>query len=126
MNERGEGMLGLCARARKLITGEKAVVQAVRAGSCRLAILDGGVAKNGEEAVAQACQVHGVPLLRTRPGQLGRAIGKEGQNARLAAKLTGWKIDIKSQSQVEAAAAAATEAEEQVEAEPAPAVEDEL
>ncbi len=27
------------------------------------------------------------------------AIGKEGQNARLAAKLTGWKIDIKSQSQ---------------------------
>ena len=34
--------------------------------------------------------------------QLSLAIGKEGQNARLAAKLTGWKIDIKSQSQVEA------------------------
>ena len=33
--------------------------------------------------------------------QLSLAIGKEGQNARLAAKLTGWKIDIKSQSQVE-------------------------
>ena len=32
-------------------------------------------------------------------GQLSLAIGKEGQNARLAAKLTGWKIDIKSQSQ---------------------------
>ena len=32
--------------------------------------------------------------------QLSLAIGKEGQNARLAAKLTGWKIDIKSQSQV--------------------------
>ena len=29
------------------------------------------------------------------------AIGKEGQNARLSAKLTGWKIDIKSESQVE-------------------------
>lgn len=28
--------------------------------------------------------------------QLSLAIGKEGQNARLAAKLTGWKIDIKS------------------------------
>jgi N utilization substance protein A len=27
--------------------------------------------------------------------QLSLAIGKEGQNARLAAKLTGWKIDIK-------------------------------
>ena len=33
--------------------------------------------------------------------QLSLAIGKEGQNARLAAKLTGWKIDIKSQSQAE-------------------------
>lgn len=33
--------------------------------------------------------------------QLSLAIGKEGQNARLAAKLTGWKIDIKSETQVE-------------------------
>ncbi|MBR1710554.1 MAG: transcription termination/antitermination protein NusA [Clostridia bacterium] len=33
--------------------------------------------------------------------QLSLAIGKEGQNARLAARLTGWKIDIKSESQVE-------------------------
>ena len=31
--------------------------------------------------------------------QLSLAIGKEGQNARLAAKLTGWRIDIKSQRQ---------------------------
>lgn len=31
--------------------------------------------------------------------QLSLAIGKEGQNARLAARLTGWKIDIKSESQ---------------------------
>lgn len=33
--------------------------------------------------------------------QLSLAIGKEGQNARLAAKLTGWKIDIKSEAQYE-------------------------
>ncbi|MBE7060551.1 MAG: transcription termination/antitermination protein NusA [Ruminococcaceae bacterium] len=33
--------------------------------------------------------------------QLSLAIGKEGLNARLAAKLTGWKIDIKSTSQYE-------------------------
>ncbi|MDD2432103.1 MAG: transcription termination factor NusA [Clostridia bacterium] len=33
--------------------------------------------------------------------QLSLAIGKEGQNARLAAKLTGWKIDIKNESQDE-------------------------
>ncbi|HEY5560153.1 MAG TPA: transcription termination factor NusA [Clostridiaceae bacterium] len=34
--------------------------------------------------------------------QLSLAIGKEGQNVRLAAKLTGWKIDIKSKSQFDA------------------------
>lgn len=33
--------------------------------------------------------------------QLSLAIGKEGQNARLAAKLTSWKIDIKSESQMQ-------------------------
>jgi N utilization substance protein A len=65
--------------------------------------------------------------------QLSLAIGKEGQNARLAAKLTGWRIDIKSESAVhEAPSAVVTEeapaevaapqpAEEPVEAaEPAP------
>ena len=31
--------------------------------------------------------------------QLSLAIGKEGQNARLSAKLTGWRIDIKSETQ---------------------------
>ena len=34
--------------------------------------------------------------------QLSLAIGKSGQNARLAAKLTNWKIDIKSVSQMQA------------------------
>lgn len=33
--------------------------------------------------------------------QLSLAIGKEGQNARLAAKLTNYKIDIKSESQAQ-------------------------
>ncbi|HKL12768.1 MAG TPA: transcription termination factor NusA [Halanaerobiales bacterium] len=33
--------------------------------------------------------------------QLSLAIGKEGQNARLAAKLTGWKIDIKKETELE-------------------------
>ncbi|GAC1314730.1 MAG: transcription termination factor NusA [Acidimicrobiales bacterium] len=33
--------------------------------------------------------------------QLSLAIGREGQNARLAARLTGWRIDIKSETQVE-------------------------
>jgi len=46
-------------------------------------------------------------------GQLSLAIGKEGQNARLAAKLTGWRIDIKSATEAagEAERRAAEEAE---------------
>lgn len=34
--------------------------------------------------------------------KLSLAIGKDGQNARLAARLTGWKIDVKSQTQAKA------------------------
>ena len=49
--------------------------------------------------------------------QLSLAIGKEGQNARLAAKLTGWKIDIKSQSQMEALAEEQAALDAQTEAE---------
>ena len=47
--------------------------------------------------------------------QLSLAIGKEGQNARLAARLSGWRIDIKS-----ASAAEAERAERIVEVKPAP------
>lgn len=81
MNDRALGMLGLCARAGKLVTGEKAVTQAIRAGACHVALLDGGVAKNGEKAVSQACETCGVPLLRTEAGALGSAIGKPGRMA---------------------------------------------
>ena len=47
--------------------------------------------------------------------QLSLAIGKEGQNARLAARLTGYKIDIKPASQAEPEAEAEEEVEELVE-----------
>ena len=52
--------------------------------------------------------------------QLSLAIGKEGQNVRLAVKLTGWRIDIKSASDAEdelAELAAEKEAEAEAEAE---------
>ena len=54
--------------------------------------------------------------------QLSLAIGKEGQNARLAAKLTGWRIDIKSASVAEAEKVA--KAKTSVEAEPEAVVEE--
>jgi len=37
------------------------------------------------------------------PDQLSLAIGREGQNVRLAARLTGWKIDIKNSSEYDQA-----------------------
>lgn len=46
--------------------------------------------------------------------QLSLAIGKEGQNVRLAAKLTGWKIDIKSKKQYEQELLEKAELEEDV------------
>ncbi|BDG59399.1 transcription termination factor NusA [Caldinitratiruptor microaerophilus] len=46
--------------------------------------------------------------------QLSLAIGKEGQNARLAAKLTGWKIDIRSESQARSGYWGSPEGERQV------------
>jgi N utilization substance protein A len=59
--------------------------------------------------------------------QLSLAIGKEGQNARLAARLTGWRIDIKSETQfadeqrgAKAAASAAASAEAEAPSSTAP------
>jgi N utilization substance protein A len=45
--------------------------------------------------------------------QLSLAIGKEGQNARLAAKLTGWRIDIRSDAGVATAAAGGEHGDEE-------------
>lgn len=65
------------------------------------------------DEAAKSCRVT-VPA-----SQLSLAIGNKGQNARLAARLTGWKIDIRSEedmrAEAEAAAAAAAEAEEEYE-----------
>jgi N utilization substance protein A len=53
--------------------------------------------------------------------QLSLAIGKGGQNVRLAAKLTGWKIDVRSQSNPEAVQEGGVAAiPEEAPAEPAP------
>ena len=74
-------LLGLCARAGKLITGEKACVQAIRSEGVFAALLDGAASDNAVKAVGQACQSHGVPLVRTGAFELGDAIGKPGRMA---------------------------------------------
>jgi len=60
-------------------------------------------------------EANGIATVIVPDKQLSLAIGKEGQNARLAARLTGWRIDIKS-----ASAAEAERGERIAEAKPAP------
>jgi transcription termination/antitermination protein NusA len=58
---------------------------------------------------------HGIAEVIVPDHQLSLAIGREGQNARLAARLTGWRVDIRSESQL--AEAEAYEGEEWAEGE---------
>ncbi|MGE5599421.1 MAG: transcription termination factor NusA [Bacteroidota bacterium] len=51
-------------------------------------------------AAVQLAPSKKIALVVVPDHQLSLSIGREGQNARLAAKLTGWKIDIRSESQI--------------------------
>src|SRR5436309_5469915 len=61
-------------------------------------------AKVSSVVINEIAEGEGQPsaLVIVPDNQLSLAIGKKGQNARLAAKLTGMRIDIKSESEVEA------------------------
>ena len=61
-------------------------------------------AKVSSVVIAEPAEPDGQPsgLVVVPDNQLSLAIGKKGQNARLAAKLTGMRIDIKSEAEVEA------------------------
>ena len=72
-------MLGLCMRAGKIISGEKACVQAVRMGSVCAVIMDKAAAKNAVKAVTDACTFYEVPLIYAPEDELGYAIGKPGR-----------------------------------------------
>ena len=52
-----------------------------------------------EEAEGEAAAVRGTANVVVPDDQLSLSIGREGQNARLAAKLTGWRIDIRAESE---------------------------
>ena len=54
-------------------------------------------------------EMTGTAMVIVPDHQLSLAIGKEGQNARLAGRLTGWAIDIKSETQLAEAEAAFAE-----------------
>ena len=75
------GMLGLCARAGKLVSGEEMCVKAIRKGTVQLAIIDKGASANAKKAMGDACRSADVKLLTMPEGQLGQAIGKPGRMA---------------------------------------------
>ena len=61
------------------------------------------VAKALSPAKVKEVRIHedtGIAEVIVPDYQLSLAIGKEGQNARLAARLTGWRVDIKSETQL--------------------------
>src|SRR2546423_12195931 len=70
--------------------------------------------------VAEKKREYGLGLDR----QFSLAMGKEGQTARLAAKLTGWRIDIRSESEGRGEVEPEPEPEPVAVAEPAPAEEE--
>lgn len=71
-----------------------------------------GEALSPAKAVTVTCDEESKTALVIMPdSQLSLAIGKSGQNVRLAARLTGWRIDIRSEAQIARAALGGDEAE---------------
>ena len=59
---------------------------------------EGTLARQGQRSIAR--RTTGTATVVVPDYQLSLAIGKEGQNARLAARLTGWRVDIKSETEM--------------------------
>ena len=70
------GMMGLCARAGRLISGEQMALKAIRSGKVYLALIDAGASANAKKAIIDACTSHQVDWFEVSEGQLGGAIGK--------------------------------------------------
>ena len=81
--------LGLCMRAGKMISGEKACIQAIRSGTVCAVVLDRAAAQNADKAIHDACAHHEVPLVYAPEFELGDAIGKPG---RMVAAITDPKL----------------------------------
>ena len=85
MNGRAAGMLGLCARARKIECGADACIRAIRQGRAYVVLLDAEAGPNTRKSVEDACRYRGVEWMTIEAGELGRAVGRPG---RMAAALT--------------------------------------
>ena len=80
-----EGLMGLCARAGRAKFGSEAALAAIRGGTAKLALVDGGASENTQKMFLDACSHRGVPLRMTGSGALGDCTGRPG---RMAAAVT--------------------------------------
>ena len=87
-NKRALSMIGLAQKAGKVASGEFSTEKAVKEHKAYMVIVADEEEKKAKIIVSEQ--------------QLSLAIGKSGQNVRLAAKLTGYGIDIKSEADPEA------------------------
>ncbi|MDN4607424.1 YlxQ family RNA-binding protein [Sporosarcina highlanderae] len=73
-------LLGMAARARKLITGEELVIKEVRAGNARIVIVSEDASKNTLKKINDKCDFYNVEkhVFGSRDA-LGHAIGKESR-----------------------------------------------
>ena len=100
MEKRTRNLLSMAARARRILSGAFVVEEALKRKQGTNLLLAADASEETKTKFTRMAAQQNVPtaeLLTMQ--QLGHCLGKEGQNARLAAKLTGWKIDIKSESQ---------------------------
>jgi len=75
------GMIGLCARAGKLTTGEGACEKLIRSGKAQVAFIDAEASANAKKAIGNACATYSVTLIELPEGELGRMTGKPGRMA---------------------------------------------
>jgi len=82
MSERLLQLLGLAARARKIVTGEELVVNQIRTNKAKLVLLAGDASKNSSKKIQDKCTYYNVEYhVFGDRYQLGTAIGKEARVA---------------------------------------------
>lgn len=81
MTQKALNMLGICARAGALKSGEQICEQLLKRGTACLAIMDVGASEAAKKNIKNACQMHNITLLFAPDGALGHAIGKPGRMA---------------------------------------------
>lgn len=82
MNEKLLGLLGLAARARKIITGEQLVVNEIRSGKAKLVLIASDASHNSRKKIEDKSKFYNVEYYVVGDRyQLGHAIGKEARIA---------------------------------------------